>query len=50
MTASETTAVPRPPEWDTCNASVECIGVQVDGFDRCLAHLDDDELDVPPRV
>jgi hypothetical protein len=25
--------------------SVECIGIQVDGFNRCLAHLNDDELD-----
>lgn len=34
-----------PPEWDTCSASVECLGIQIDGFDRCLAHLDDNELD-----
>ena len=45
MTESKTTAVLRPPEWDTCSASVECTGVQVDGFDHCLAHLNDNELD-----
>ncbi|WP_370934608.1 pentapeptide repeat-containing protein [Amycolatopsis sp. cg13] len=45
MTASKTNVVPRRPDWDTCSASAECIGIQVDGFSGCLAHLNDNELE-----
>lgn len=36
------------PDWPTCGHAGghdRCIGIQVDGFDRCLAHLEPDLLD-----
>ncbi|MEV4049564.1 pentapeptide repeat-containing protein [Amycolatopsis sp. NPDC049688] len=32
------------PDWPTCAADV-CIGRQIEGFERCLAHLGTDERD-----
>ena len=36
------------PHWPTCvhaDSDEACIGSQVEGFDRCLAHLEPDQLD-----
>ncbi|RZS37628.1 pentapeptide repeat protein [Herbihabitans rhizosphaerae] len=35
-------------DWPTCERD-ECIGVTVEGYSRCLAHLDDGELDAALR-
>lgn len=39
---SEQQAPPKPPEpdWPACKAEGSCIGIPVDGQDRCLAHVD----------
>lgn len=40
MAASMT---PSPPAWATCDANTDRIGMILDPFDRCLAHLNDEE-------